>query len=79
MIAPVAELAPTVRAAYAPSIPHCSPRMNTSPSTMIAEPVIRIPAWRIVSPMNWNTRRLRTFQTIWPQNRDASPNAISAA
>ncbi len=53
--------------------------MNTSPSTMIADPVIRIPAWRIASPMNLKTRRFRTFHTIRPQKRDASPNAISAA
>ncbi len=46
---------------------------------MTAEPVIRIPACRKVSPMNPNTRPLKTLTTILPQNLDASPNEIKAS
>ncbi len=53
--------------------------MNTRPSTITADPVIRIPAWRTVSPMNPSTRPLNTFSTILLQNFVASPKAISAA
>ena len=46
---------------------------------MTADPVIRIPAWRTVSPMNRSTRPLNTLITILLQNLVASPKAISAA
>jgi hypothetical protein len=78
-IAPVEDVAPTDFAAYAPSIPHCRPRMNTSPSTITAEPVIRIPACRSVSPMKPSTRPFTTLVTILRQNLVASPNAVSAS
>src|SRR5438270_7748660 len=79
VIAPAAEVAPTDFAPYAPSIPHCRPKMKTSPSTMIAEPVIRMPAWRTVSPMNLMTRPFRTFASTRQQNSDATPNDRSDA
>src|SRR5947209_17739304 len=53
--------------------------MNTSPSTITADPVIRIPAWRSVSTMNFSTRPLKTLITICQQKREASPKEIAAA
>ena len=50
--------APTARVAYAPSIPHCNPMMKINDQITIVEEMIKIPAWRNVSPKNRNTRRL---------------------
>ena len=53
--------------------------MNTSPSTMIAEPVMRMPAWRTVSPMNFSTRPFSTFSSTRQQKSEAMPNDLSEA
>src|SRR5205823_348183 len=52
--------------------------MNTSPSTISAEPTIRIPAWRSVSPMNRSTLPPSTLAATLRQNLEASPKALSA-
>ena len=55
-------------------MPHCSPRMNASPKITIAEPRIRIPAWRSASPRKRNTRPLNTCPSTRKQNVPISPN-----
>src|SRR5215207_3646666 len=65
---------PVERLKYAPSIPHCRPRMKASPQITSADPRIRIPAWRNASPKKWKTRPLKTSATTRAQNRAMSPN-----
>ena len=48
--------------------------MKARPQITIAEPRIRIPAWRSASPKKRNTRPLNTPATTVPQNRAISPN-----
>ena len=47
--------------------------MKTIPQITIAEPRIRIPAWRRASPKKWNTRPLKMSPKAWPQKRMMSP------
>src|SRR5918992_4426928 len=71
---PAFEGAPTERLKYAPSMPHCRPRMKASPQITSAEPRIRMPAWRSASPKKWNTRPLNTSATTRAENLAMSPN-----
>src|SRR5581483_3881462 len=48
--------------------------MNTSPQMTSVEPSTRIPAWRSVSPKNFNTRRRKTSPTTLALNCTISPN-----
>src|SRR5262245_41922963 len=66
--------APTERLKYAPSMPHCRPRMNARPQITSAEPRIRMPAWRSASPKKRKTRRLKMSPTTRAQNFAMSPN-----
>ena len=47
--------------------------MKTIPQITIAEPRIRMPAWRRASPKKWNTRPLKMSPKDWPQKRMMSP------
>ena len=47
--------------------------MKTMPQITIAEPRIRMPAWRRASPKKWNTRPLKMSPKAWPQKRMMSP------
>ena len=47
--------------------------MKARPQITIAEPRIRIPAWRSASPKKRNTRPLNTPATTVPQKRAISP------
>ena len=48
--------------------------MNASPQITIAEPRIRMPAWRSVSPKKRSTRPLNTSATTRAEKRAMSPN-----
>src|SRR5215217_4406361 len=67
--------APTERLKYAPSIPHWRPRMNARPQITRAEPRIRMPAWRSVSPKKRSTRPPRTPAITRAPKFAISPNA----
>ena len=47
--------------------------MKIRPQITIAEPRIRIPAWRRASPKNFSTRPERTCPATIPQKREISP------
>ena len=47
--------------------------MNTIPQITSAEPRIRIPAWRSVSPKKWKTRPLKMSPNARPLNLTMSP------
>src|SRR5436305_14940400 len=51
--------------------------MNTRVQITIAEVVIRMPAWRSVSPKYLNARRRKTSPTIFVVNLMISPKASS--
>src|SRR5215207_7748964 len=55
-------------------MPHWRPMMNANPQITIAEPRIRIPAWRSVSPMKRSTRPLKTSPITVAANFAMSPN-----
>src|SRR4051794_8414823 len=69
--------APTEREKYAPSIPHCRPRMKARPQMTRAEPMIRIPACRSASPKKRNTRSDPTSPNTRAANLTMSPSAPS--
>src|SRR5215208_7107153 len=69
--------APTEREKYAPSMPHCRPRMKARPQMTSAEPTIRMPAWRSASPKKRNTRRRNTSPNTCAANFAMSPRAPS--
>jgi hypothetical protein len=71
---PALEGAPTLRLKYAPSIPHWRPRMNARPQITIAEPRIRMPAWRRLSPRKRSTRPSTISRTTRAENLAMSPN-----
>ena len=48
--------------------------MKARPQITIAEPRIRMPAWRSVSPTKWSTRPLKTSATTRAENLAMSPN-----
>src|SRR5580765_897822 len=48
--------------------------MKTRPQMTIAEPMIRIPAWRRASPKKVNTRPEKTIPMTRPQKRAISPS-----
>ncbi len=48
--------------------------MKARPQITSAEPRMRMPAWRRVSPKKWKTRPLKTFATTRAQNLAMSPN-----
>ena len=48
--------------------------MNARPQITIAEPRIRMPAWRSVSPKKRSTRPLKTSATTRAENLAMSPN-----
>src|SRR4051812_29336853 len=48
--------------------------MNARPQITIAEPRIRMPAWRSVSPTKCRTRPLKTSATTRAENLAMSPN-----
>src|SRR5919112_1108340 len=48
--------------------------MKARPQITIADPRIRMPAWRRVSPKKWSTRPLKTSATTRAENLAMSPN-----
>src|SRR5829696_2742418 len=69
--------APTEREKYAPSMPHCRPRMKARPQMTSAEPMIRMPAWRNASPKKRKTRRRNISPNTCAANFAMSPSAPS--
>jgi hypothetical protein len=53
--------------------------MKASPQITIAEPRIRMPAWRSVSPKKRVTLPLSTSATTRPENLTMSPNEAAHA
>src|ERR687883_1856387 len=65
---------PTERLKDAPSMPHCSPRMNASDQITIVEPRIRTPAWRSASPKKRKTLRPKSSPKSRAANFAMSPS-----